>query len=203
MLAKEEDNKRQEIQEDVGIQGDLFYSNPATRFIVILSEITMPIAFSFTLSYMAMCQKNNDPIYLMLNSIGGQLSAMSHIVNIIGAYDVPLITIASGNVSSSAYYIFLHGKRRYSFPYTQFLSHTLQFSGWIDDNLRSLKSNYDAYINVWESKLQNIERRVFKKNKYPEFCEKYRSKDLFFDVETAHKYGVVTDTITKIGEVFK
>jgi len=142
----------------------------------ILGDITQDVAFDFHGYYTSLANNSSEPIFLFINSPGGSLFAMAHILNIINAFNSKLYTIGSGNVASAAYYIFLHGYKRYAFPLTHFLSHSLRFIGYTDNSLKNLKSLYEQYEQIWENKLEQKEQEIIKK-RFPEFKQTYKQKE--------------------------
>ncbi len=68
-------------------------------------------------------KKKRKPIWLVINSPGGDSIVGNALVDAIEYSKTPVYTVGLGSVASMAFCIFICGKKRYAFPNTTFLMH--------------------------------------------------------------------------------
>lgn len=130
------------------------------------------------------------PIFLHINSYGGEAHASFGIADNIVACKSPIYTIIEGVAASGATIISIVGKKRYIRKHSHVLIHQLADKHW--GNWESLKDDY-----------KNSEMMM---NQIYAFYEKYSTlkktkirtilkHDLFFSAEQCKKYGLVDEII--------
>lgn len=72
-------------------------------------------------------EKTNDPIFLVINSSGGGISAGGLIVDSMMASRRPVHTVCASYCASMAAWIHQHGIRRYIFPHAMLMFHQASF----------------------------------------------------------------------------
>lgn len=102
------------------------------------------------------------PIKLFINSTGGDFTSMLTIMDIIKLSKTPVYTINTGTVQKEAFFIFISGHQRYTYPTSSFqyerdLKH-------LDEEDKSL----DNYIAFYERQLNEIKDVVLEKTKITE-----------------------------------
>lgn len=93
-----------------------------------------------------------EPIKLYIDSRGGSLSAALTIIDTIKLSRTPVYTINIGNVFKEAFYIYLAGLKRYSYPRASFYyEKDLSFF-----NLGEAQSNYEDFIKEQQTELHDM-----------------------------------------------
>ena len=93
-----------------------------------------------------------EPIKLYIDSRGGSLSAALTIIDTIKLSRTPVYTINIGNVFKEAFYIYLAGLKRYSYPRASFYyERDLSFF-----NLGEAQSNYEDFIKDQQTELHDM-----------------------------------------------
>ena len=93
-----------------------------------------------------------EPIKLYIDSRGGSLSAALTIIDTIKLSRTPVYTINIGNVFKEAFYIYLAGLKRYSYPRASFYyEKDLSFF-----NLGEAQSNYEDFIKDQQTELHDM-----------------------------------------------
>ena len=93
-----------------------------------------------------------EPIKLYIDSRGGSLSAALTIIDTIKLSRTPVYTVNIGNVFKEAFYIYLAGLKRYSYPRASFYyEKDLSFF-----NLGEAQSNYEDFIKEQQTELHDM-----------------------------------------------
>ena len=93
-----------------------------------------------------------EPIKLYIDSRGGSLSAALTIIDTIKLSRTPVYTVNIGNVFKEAFYIYLAGLKRYSYPRASFYyEKDLSFF-----NLGEAQSNYEDFIKDQQTELHDM-----------------------------------------------
>ena len=93
-----------------------------------------------------------EPIKLYIDSRGGSLSAALTIIDTIKLSRTPVYTVNIGNVFKEAFYIYLAGLKRYSYPRASFYyEKDLAFF-----NLGEAQSNYEDFIKEQQTELHDM-----------------------------------------------
>ena len=93
-----------------------------------------------------------EPIKLYIDYCGGSLSAALTIIDTIKLSRTPVYTINIGNVFKEAFYIYLAGLKRYSYPRASFYyEKDLSFF-----NLGEAQSNYEDFIKDQQTELHDM-----------------------------------------------
>lgn len=127
------------------------------------------------------------PIYIWIFSPGGDTYQCDMLCDILEASRIPIVTINMGLAMSSAFFIFLAGKRRYCFEKSMFMVHSgyLSLSGRTDE-VDSAHKNYKKELDrakEYVLKHTTIDEKTYKKN---------QNKDWYMDAKEAVQYGVAT-----------
>ncbi len=133
---------------------------------------------------------SHDPITLYLSSLGGSVYDGLAIYDLIRASPSPVVVYANGKIMSMGVVILLAGDKRYAAKNTRFMMHSLSHG--------TLGKVRDTDIDVNEAKITNdnmikiiAERSKFKYKYLKEELEE-KSKDIWFGLTTARKYGILT-----------
>jgi Protease subunit of ATP-dependent Clp proteases len=140
--------------------------------------------------------ENRVPIKIYINSDGGCVNTVMHIIDIIKLSKTPVYTIGLGKAYSSGGLLLMAGHKRYIFPNTCCLIH--DGSSGAFGNTSKLLDNLE-YTKEIESKVQEyilshtkISKELFKEN--------YR-KDWYLFSEDILKYGIADYVVTDLEDV--
>ena len=133
------------------------------------------------------------PLYILLNSEGGDGDACDLILKLIESGDRPVYTINAGTCNSSAFYIFIAGTKRFAYPDTSFTLHGTQYEGMIiganDVDRERRKIKRDLKLD-----LDRLEKYTKKSRRALTYALK---KDTYISLsEAMYKWGIVDKIIT-------
>lgn len=138
------------------------------------------------------------PIYVFINTCGGDAFTSNCLCDVIKASRIPVITVAMGKAMSAGFDIFISGHKKYAFPHSQLLVHSgsAEFGGTAEQ-MAEFQKNYKKMLE--ESKkyvLANTEipESVFSKNS---------KKDWYLTSDELVKYKVVDGLITDLSVLFE
>lgn len=162
--------------------------DPFARSVYIWGEINQDNSYHFISSVNSLIKINpsKDPITLYINSPGGDIYDMFHIIDYMNfindKYGIKVDVYGGGKIMSAAAYILVActGKR-YIFNNTQMLLHEIQsYSGY--DNTSRKKDDLDHTLNL-ETKMIEI------------LCKKTKKKNMsFWKKEIAYKDKIYSST---------
>lgn len=140
--------------------------------------------------------ENPKPIYIYIQSYGGDLDQSLFFCDLIKASRIPVVTIATGSAMSAGLLIFLSGHRRYAFPHSQILIHegSAQFSGTADQVKQAQKSYEKQIADMKQYILDNtkIDAKLYSKNK---------TKDWYVHGEDIINLGIADKLITSFSDI--
>ena len=132
---------------------------------------------------------HDTPIQLYINTVGGDVSALVNIIDIMGFVSAPIHTICIGKCYSAGAFILAAGDERYALANSQIMVHGVQFIFPIAGE--DVMSNKD-YFNFLKSTNDTIMRLMAKYTKQP--IEKIRedlSREMWLTSKDALKYGII------------
>lgn len=136
---------------------------------------------------------DGKPIVLWISSNGGDDSFGFVLYDIISSLSVPVITVATGNVMSSAVTVYLAGTKRFATPNCLFMIHPSKFSE--DGSYTQLFHSMKFYKKVEEKWLEIVKSTTLISSDL--LSEIFNSsRDFYFDVTQAIKFGVVNVVLT-------
>lgn len=134
------------------------------------------------------CQSKKEPIFLYINSNGGDGAALTHIYDTMQMISAPINTICTGKCYSAAAFILAAGSKgkRFIYSHGEVMVHGIQCNLLPDDQANS-KTYYDFLNNYNDSILQILVKHA----KHPlEKIKEDCKRDLYFDAEEAVNYGL-------------
>jgi ATP-dependent Clp endopeptidase proteolytic subunit ClpP len=128
------------------------------------------------------------PIYLHINSCGGDLQEGMAAVDAIRNSKIPIYTIIEGEAASAATFLSVAGQKRFMTENSVLLIHQLSAGCWgtmqeLEDDHKNNKFFMEKIYSLY-SKYTTISRRSL---------EKIMKHDIWWDVKTAMKYGFVDE----------
>ena len=138
------------------------------------------------------------PIYVYVFSYGGEVENCLAFVSAILASKTPVITVNCGIAMSCGALIFLAGQKRYMTKLGTVLIHNGSSSGGggtYEQNVAQ-QENYNATVDKFKKYI--LERT----NIDPKVYNKHRSKEWYLYADDCIKYGIATDLIENIEDIY-
>lgn len=135
------------------------------------------------------CKKEMDsyiPIYININSLGGEIFSGLSAMDNINQCKSPTITIVDGACASAATFLSIAGTKRMITKHSTMLIHQLSAMWW--GSYKEFKDeikNLDLFMKIIKDIYLNKTRIPEKK------LDEILDHDLFFDAKTCLKYGLV------------
>ncbi len=166
-----------------------------TRSIMISEEVSEELAKKVYAQLLLLNQRSNeDPIYIYINSPGGDADSGFGIYDMLKFIEAPVITVVCGLCASAAVTIFLgadNGKN-YSTPNSRFLLH--QPSTGVQGSASDMEITANE-INKTRERYNAIVSEV--SGKSMEQLKKDADRDFWMSPEEAVEYGLVSKIISK------
>lgn len=163
------------------------------RKIFLEGEIDSESACEFVKKLLYLCLEDSEqPIDIMINSVGGGIQSGLFIYDILQSCRTPLRMFCMGTAFSMAAVIFTSGKTRYMFPNSELMLHEPLISNGLGGSASSVRSVSDSLL---ESK-DKINRILSKHTgKTPEEIEEATRFDHYFSPEEAIRFGLADEII--------
>jgi len=133
-----------------------------------------------------------EPIKLIINSFGGELYSGLALIDVINNSPVPIHTVCHGSAMSMALIVYAAGHHRSASRYATFMYHEASYET-------------DGKVMFHKQELSEVERTDKICDDYLLSKTKFTNKQLkdvkdrrgewYFDVKTAHKYGLVDEIL--------
>lgn len=127
---------------------------------------------------------------VFINSGGGDVDAGFGLIDTMMNLPIPVWTINVGEAASMGLSIFLAGERRFAFPHSNFMAHSISY-----DKGQDKLDEQESYLEFCKLKQRQhaeyYSQRTKKTTKW--WLAKYREADYWFDAHEAMKLGIVTD----------
>ena len=128
------------------------------------------------------------PLYLHINSYGGNIAEAMAAVDCIRNSTIPIYTIIEGNAASAATFMSVAGKKRYITENSVLLIHQLSSGMWgtmsqLEDEHKNNKFFMEKIYSIY-NKYTTISRKRL---------DKILKRDLWWGADKAIKYGFVDD----------
>lgn len=189
-----DDKKKEEEKKDEGFGKELM----KTRSVIISDEISEELAQKVYAQIIVMNeQSKTDPIYVYINSPGGDADSGFGIYDMLRFIDAPVITVVCGLCASAAVTIFLAADKgkNYSTPNSRFLLH--QPSTGVRGTASDMTITANE-INKTRERYNKIVSEVTGKDM--ETLKKDADRDFWMSPEEALAYGLVGKIITSKAE---
>ena len=168
------------------------------RTVMISGEINKDIADAFAREMLVLDGESSDPIYVYINSPGGDVDSGFAIYDMIRFVNSPVTVIGMGLVASAAALIFLSvpAERRLAFPNSTYLIHQplSQLKGVAID-----VAIYADKIEALRHKLDQVIADATGKTR--EEVEKDTERDYWLTAEEARAYGLLSRIVSSRSEI--
>lgn len=165
-----------------------------TRSILISGEINKDQADSFTKQMLILDSENNDPIYVYINSPGGDVYSGFAIHDMIRYVSSPVYVIGEGLVASAAALIYLAADKdkRLAFPHSTYLIHQPL------SQMKGVASDMAIQAEKMEGLRCELDRLIADATgKSVEDVSRDTERDCWLTAKEALEYGIVDRIITK------
>jgi ATP-dependent Clp protease protease subunit len=187
----EKENK-QEFEAPIKYSDEYYYTilNKSRR-ILLYADIDDVSACVINSKMRGMDLESNDPIYLEINSGGGDIPSGLSIIDTINALNSPVITIVSGMAASMAFTIAICGKKRWAYKSAWFMQHPV--SSMIGEEYAKFIKDQIGFLGRIERQLDDI----ISKNTALTSEQKirYQNGELWLSAKQAKKFGVIDKII--------
>lgn len=133
-----------------------------------------------------------EPIKLIINSFGGELYSGLALIDTIDNSQTPVYTICHGSAMSMALIIYAAGHNRYASKNATFMYHEAAYpiEGKVVHHKQELREveRVDTICDDYLLSKTSFTKKILK-------GVKDRQKEWYFDVELAHKYGLVNEIL--------
>ena len=165
-----------------------------TRSILISGEINKDQADSFTKQMLILDSENNNPIYVYINSPGGDVYSGFAIHDMIRYVSSPVYVIGEGLVASAAALIYLAADKdkRLAFPHSTYLIHQPL------SQMKGVASDMAIQAEKMEGLRRELDRLIADATgKSVEDVSRDTERDCWLTAKEALEYGIVDRIITK------
>lgn len=133
-------------------------------------------------------------VYLHVNSFGGSAYDGYGLYSLMKNSPLNIITVGYGEIMSAGVMVFLGGSKRYCYPHTTFMIHSVHSGTWgklkeLEDNVIETKRVNEIYFNAIVSNTKITRQQL------DDIQEK--KQDWFITADEALKLGIVDKIITK------
>lgn len=146
-----------------------------------------------------------SPIYLLINSVGGDLDMMWSLIDAIQTSKTPVVTICMGYAYSAALMVMLAGHKRYIMPHARIMMH--DGSASLDGDFASVGLNYTLWSeSVKADRDYIIERTNITADNLDDklgTIANHMGKDWFIKSKEAVDLHIADSVIDDIEAVFK
>ena len=188
------ENENKEYRPDPSLSDRLL----RTRTVIISGEINKDRADEFARQMLVLDSESSDPIYVYINSPGGDVDSGFAIYDMIRYVTSPVTVIGMGLVASAAALIFLSvpAERRVGFPDSTYLIHQplSQLKGVAID-----VAIYAEKIEALRHKLDQVIADATGRSR--EEVENDTERDCWMSAEEAKAYGLLSRIVTSKKEV--
>ena len=188
----EEEEKKQKKEEPFA---DRFLK---TRQIILTGEINKELADSIARQFLILDSESNDPIYMYIDSPGGDVDAGFAIYDVIRFVKSPVYLIGMGLIASAATLVLLAvpKENRVGLPNSRYLIH--QPLG----GMRGVATDIEIYAKDMEKIRVKLNKIIAEGTGTPlEQVTKDTDRDYWLDAEESVKYGLISRIITKRDEL--
>lgn len=160
------------------------------RRIEMRGEVGDAMASFVSRNLLKMSQLSEEPIEIYISSPGGSVSSGLAIYDAIRACPCDVHMVASGEIMSMGFIIYLAGDKRIAAPHTRFMMHSISYG------TEGITKDHEIQVNEAKSmnnaNLEIMAKRTKRDKKY--WARTILSHDKFFGTEEAVTLGVVNAT---------
>lgn len=160
------------------------------RHIYLFQTIDSESSVQVIAALHALATESEEPIYLFINSNGGNLVDGFAIYDAIKDMPCPVVTIGTGNVASAAFLIYLAGHLRLAYEHVTFMAHMAR-GGFGGRRTKSAKLYVNDIIRQESMMFDCIAKETGKTKKF--WLDLIDQEDYSFGKKEAKKLGVTKE----------
>ena len=179
------------------IYNEIIKTNLADRRLVINEEITSELLeriilmiFKWNAEDKGLAAQDRKPIYIYLNSPGGETSIGSAILDAITTSKTPVITVGIGDCYSMCSYILMAGHERLCFPHSTVLLHDGSINLCTTGNKGK---DIQKYCDSLMEKL--LQFAISHSSMTEEYLESIKDREMYLWPEEAKEKGIIDKII--------
>ena len=165
-----------------------------TRQIILTGEINKDLADGIARQLLILDSESSDPIYMYIDSPGGDVDAGFASYDVIRFVKAPVILVGMGLIASAATLVLLAvpKERRVGLPNSRYLIH--QPLG----GMRGVATDIEIYAKDMEKIRAKLNKIIAEGTGTPlEQVTKDTDRDFWLDADESVKYGLISKIITK------
>jgi ATP-dependent Clp protease protease subunit len=196
--TKEEEEEEESAQEKNSAADPLIVKMLKTRTILLSGEVRKELAERTIRQLLLLEDQNEEPIRIFIDSPGGDADAGFAIFDMIRFVKVPVWTIGMGLVASAAAIIQLAApkERRVGLPNSHYLIHQ-PLSG-----IRGVATDIEIHARELDKLRERINKLIADETGVSlEQVAKDTDRDFWMNAEEAVRYGLISKTIQRRGEL--
>lgn len=169
-----------------------------TRQIILTGEINKDLADAIARQLLILDSESSDPIYMYIDSPGGDVDAGFAIYDVIRFVKAPVYLVGMGLIASAATLVLLAvpKERRIGLPNSRYLIH--QPLG----GMRGVATDIEIYARDMEKIRAKLNKIISEGTGTPiEQVTKDTDRDYWLDAEEAVNYGLISKIITRREEL--
>lgn len=171
-----------------------------TRQIILSGEINKDLAEKIVRQLLLLESDNHDPIYVYIDSPGGDVDAGFAIFDIIRFIEAPVYLIGMGLIASAAALILLASpkERRLGLPDSRYLIHQ-PLSG-----MKGVATDIEIHAQEMAKTREKLNKLISDETGKPlSQVSKDTDRDYWLDAQQAVEYGLISKIITKRSDLKK
>lgn len=140
--------------------------------------------------------EKRKPIYVYINSLGGDVQILWTVVNVMQLSKTPIYTVAYCNAMSAAAYMLVAGHKRFALPGSTILVHSgsCSFNGDVE-KVESAKKFYDGMAQKANALL--LSRTTIP----PKDLKRKGASDWYMTAEEALSYNMIDELVTDLDTI--
>ena len=193
-MSEEKDKKNEEQASADALQMKFL----KTRQILLSGEVNKELAEKIVRQLLILESDSKEPIYIYIDSPGGDVDAGYAIFDMIRFIEAPVYTIGMGLVASAGALILLAApkERRIALPNSHYLIHQPL------SQMQGTATEIEIHAAELEKTREKINKLISEETgKKLSQVEKDTDRDFWMNAEEAEKYGLVCRTISKRTEL--
>lgn len=193
-MSEEKDKKNEEQASADALQMKFL----KTRQILLSGEVNKELAEKIVRQLLILESDSKEPIYIYIDSPGGDVDAGYAIFDMIRFIEAPVYTIGMGLVASAGALILLAApkERRIALPNSHYLIHQPL------SQMQGTATEIEIHAAELEKTREKINKLISEETgKKLSQVEKDTDRDFWMNAEEAEKYGLVSRTISKRTEL--
>lgn len=193
-MSEEKDKKAEEQASADALQMKFL----KTRQILLSGEVNKELAEKIVRQLLILESDSKEPIYIYIDSPGGDVDAGYAIFDMIRFIEAPVYTIGMGLVASAGALILLAApkERRIALPNSHYLIHQPL------SQMQGTATEIEIHAAELEKTREKINKLISEETgKKLSQVEKDTDRDFWMNAEEAEKYGLVSRTISKRTEL--